>query len=690
MTDEERKQIVSDVLAALKQNSTTIDQMLEKENCADDDFFETNKGNKISFKTLSKGFNEEQGAVGDAVRYQLKRSDGKKLYPQTSSACVTMSDGDDSLDTRVKNITTEYNVSLFHPTSGVNGSNKYTLETAIVQVPSKYRNVGIKCAFLNEAGKLESWKYQGGTFTTITNWEKIPNQNQIKILESKTNIKFIYTSGKGFLNANGGITYSDSFYYKVTPIYYCNKGDIFKYKGKGDNLAKSYLFLYDGIVKQSFVIDSVNSYTEIEIPQDVNGIIFGSYGSGSVENVILDVESSNFVPSVKDEDGESVNNPISQSFFTKKTNGISYDLEYEKNYIEISRIDGYMNSFGSVVSGSQKSGITNKIPVSIGDKFHYVGIRQSASRCWVAYNKDNVVIESDIESTYFTQVEFDVEVKEEWAYIKFSSINNYAQGLKFEVTRITSKEITLSDLIMQNSQKIKEIENAGVDINKKKKISRGIHFCGHSIWANNGATYTQYSPFRLEGYQTRILNEFSFNSTQDISSSGKTIKTLYEEKISLLTGNPGDIYLIDTNTNDAWGFSDEQIGTIDDYDNNTGLDTYYGALRMWVDKINSLTENNNIIVFANMCKTQSQISSEDNTEYINKLHKIFNATLEIAYKINAYYVDQNNLVPITDYNYRLCFYDGSTHLNNYGYQIAVEPWLDVLNQIYYKDIYKNE
>ena len=621
---------------------------------------------------------------------QMTDGTGNKQYPVTSAEAVGMPDGSGNLTNYLDKRVTEYNVSVLHPTSGSGGSNKYTLETAIAQVPSKYRTIGIKCAFINETGKPECWKYQGGTFTTITSWEQIPNQNQIKILDGKTNIKFTYTSGKGFLNANGGITYSDSFYYKVTPIYYCNKGDIFKYKGKGDNLAKSYLFLYDGIVKQSFVIDSVNSYTEIEIPQDVNGIIFGSLQSGSVDNVILDVQSNNFIPKVENEDGKSVNNPISQSFFTKKTNEIYKDLEYEKNYIEISRIDGYMNSSGSVVSGSQKSGITNKIPVLKGDKFHYVGVRQPASRCWVAYSIDDKAIESDTESTHFTQIELDVEVKENWAYIQFSAINNYAQGLKFEVTRITSKEITLSDLIMQNSKKIEEIENTEVDINKKKKISRGIHFCGHSIWANNGATYTQYSPFRLEGYQTRILNEFSFNSTQDISSSGKTIKTLYEERISLLTGKPGDIYLIDTNTNDSWAFSDEQIGTIDDYDNNTGLDSYYGALRMWVDKINSLTDNDNIIVFANMCKTQSQISSEDNTEYINKLHKIFNATLEIAYKINAYYVDQNNLVPITDYNYRLCFYDGSTHLNNYGYQIAVEPWLDVLNQIYYKDIYKNE
>lgn len=59
-----------------------------------------------------------------------------------------------------KNIS-EYNVSINHPTSGIDGGNKYTLETAIAQVPSEYRTIGIKCSFINEAGKPETWEYVG-------------------------------------------------------------------------------------------------------------------------------------------------------------------------------------------------------------------------------------------------------------------------------------------------------------------------------------------------------------------------------------------------------------------------------------------------------------------------------------------------------------------------------------------------
>ena len=65
---------------------------------------------------------------------------------------------------------TEYNVSVQHPTSGIDGSNKYSLEGAIAQVPQELRNIGLKVSFINSAGKVETWEFQGGTFTSIDNW----------------------------------------------------------------------------------------------------------------------------------------------------------------------------------------------------------------------------------------------------------------------------------------------------------------------------------------------------------------------------------------------------------------------------------------------------------------------------------------------------------------------------------------
>ena len=73
------------------------------------------------------------------------------------------------------NKTTELNISNLYPTKGEGGTNKYTLEGAIAQVPAEYRAiVGLKIIFINNAtNKPETWVYNGGTFTTTSDWNYI-------------------------------------------------------------------------------------------------------------------------------------------------------------------------------------------------------------------------------------------------------------------------------------------------------------------------------------------------------------------------------------------------------------------------------------------------------------------------------------------------------------------------------------
>lgn len=56
LTDSEKQEIVNSVLSSLSTNATTIDQMIETEECSDDLYFETNKGSKISFGTVREHF----------------------------------------------------------------------------------------------------------------------------------------------------------------------------------------------------------------------------------------------------------------------------------------------------------------------------------------------------------------------------------------------------------------------------------------------------------------------------------------------------------------------------------------------------------------------------------------------------------------------------------------------------------
>ena len=59
----------------------------------------------------------------------------------------------------------ELNISVLYPTQGIGGSNCYTLETAITQVPAEYRVQGVKVSFVNESGDTESWEYTGTIWT---------------------------------------------------------------------------------------------------------------------------------------------------------------------------------------------------------------------------------------------------------------------------------------------------------------------------------------------------------------------------------------------------------------------------------------------------------------------------------------------------------------------------------------------
>ena len=80
---------------------------------------------------------------------------------------------------------TELNISNLYPTNGVDGSNRYDLAGAIAQVPAEYMTiVGLKITFINNATSLvETWVYNGSTFTTTTNWTQGSGSGGNKILE---------------------------------------------------------------------------------------------------------------------------------------------------------------------------------------------------------------------------------------------------------------------------------------------------------------------------------------------------------------------------------------------------------------------------------------------------------------------------------------------------------------------------
>ena len=106
----------------------------------------------------------------------------------------------------------EVNISNIYPTDGTNGSNKYTLETAIAKVGEELRHAGLKVTFINEEGRLETWEYQGGTFTNASSWNMVGSLRLHELsqtidsnyLDSALRGLYNYNEDPFILSANGG------------------------------------------------------------------------------------------------------------------------------------------------------------------------------------------------------------------------------------------------------------------------------------------------------------------------------------------------------------------------------------------------------------------------------------------------------------------------------------------------------
>ena len=115
---------------------------------------------------------ESDPDAGKVYRYN---SPGDWTYIQTIGNIIADKELSETSENPIQNSTvtrlvTEYNVSNHFPTDGIDGSNRYTLETAIAKIPASLRTVGIKCSFMNDAGQMETWEYHGGAYLTTASW----------------------------------------------------------------------------------------------------------------------------------------------------------------------------------------------------------------------------------------------------------------------------------------------------------------------------------------------------------------------------------------------------------------------------------------------------------------------------------------------------------------------------------------
>lgn len=244
-----------------------------------------------------------------------------------------------------------------------------------------------------------------------------------------------------------------------------------------------------------------------------------------------------------------------------------------------------------------------------------------------------------------------------------------------------------------------------VSASAKIQMKRNIVFLGHSIWRNDNYLVTYKSSgsfvtpftgvFRARGYQTLLQEVFDFPSVTSPGPDGgysgyslggtsamdsKSIAVVSEQTDNGWPRVENAIWTIDFITNDFK--RNIPLGTFSDYKDANGPATFYGAVRQLYDKIKELSGSDVIIVFSNALK-------RNNADYTSTSKNTVGCTLAdyelalltcAAYNTNWYFVDQNRLSGITDQNLPAVTADG-LHLNNLGYKMAVQPWINILRTL---------
>lgn len=224
----------------------------------------------------------------------------------------------------------------------------------------------------------------------------------------------------------------------------------------------------------------------------------------------------------------------------------------------------------------------------------------------------------------------------------------------------------------------------------KKKIDKNIRWVGMSIWWYDGNTLAGTTEI-AKGYQTLLKEQFWFKSDSGTSYcySGNSLGGLTVGDASSImthssswTGTEGDIWTLDSITNDFK--RNIPIGTISDYNNATGITTFYGALRAFKDKVTSLSGSTATVICSNaLRRNNADYTSTSTNTAGHTLVDYEKAMMTIAALNKWYFVDQFRLSGITDDSIFITTIDG-LHLNNFGYPLAVLPWISVFNSLFNK------
>ena len=136
-----------------------------------------------------------------------------------------------------------------------------------------------------------------------------------------------------------------------------------------------------------------------------------------------------------------------------------------------------------------------------------------------------------------------------------------------------------------------------------------------------------------KGYLTRVTEKLPGVHYINQGHNGWTSGGIAAD-IEKLEIEKADVYSVFLGTNDWW--QGRAIGTLNDYQNNTGNNTYFGSLRIIINKLRSLNKNAKIILITPMQRTDFvYIGDMTNNAYGSYKEKNGQSLAAFAAAINA-------------------------------------------------------
>ena len=194
-----------------------------------------------------------------------------------------------------------YNVSFNFPNDGIDGTNKYTLQTAIEKVPQNLRVQGLKCIFMNNSNAtLDSWTFQGGEYTDLGRWiptiflgSRVLSISKLSDFSTLDNVKdtgMYYISGGAFrfwgiLRVYYGGYSRKSIIQEYSGIFCINNGGISNgYK----NVEHAFRIfnISDSDLKQEIPFDTWSKWEYSD--EKVNKRIFSSFSKNVITSVLYE------------------------------------------------------------------------------------------------------------------------------------------------------------------------------------------------------------------------------------------------------------------------------------------------------------------------------------------------------------------------------------------------------------------